>query len=227
MVAIWMGTSAFNMPSCIRPVSVRYCETSKSKLRHWRSPLALASIGTAPISVAMWVSCELRRRSPRSCSLELACRDRPEGKVPHVSTLCSESELFDTALENCRAQTGCIPDASDPRAPAPVRYACARDPSMVPPIQIPSIPLCESRSRLLQGIAVGAVASGRRRTAAIMTPSNYSCPACNAKLLKRQRGESAKPGEQAFCPHCMAQLPARDGPYTLGYELVEAPPRDR
>jgi hypothetical protein len=107
MVAIWMGTSAFNMPSCIRPVSVRYCETSKSKLRHWRSPLALASIGTAPISVAMWVSCELRRRSPRSCSLELACRDRPEGNVPHVSTLCSESELFDTALENCRAQTGC------------------------------------------------------------------------------------------------------------------------
>ena len=59
-----------------------------------------------------------------------------------------------------------------------------------------------------------------------MTPSNYSCPACNAKLLKRQRGEPAKPGEQAFCPHCMAQLTARDGPYTLGYELVEAPPRD-
>ena len=53
----------------------------------------------------MWVSCELRRRSPRSCSLELACHDRPEGKVPLVSTLCSESELFDTALENCRAQT--------------------------------------------------------------------------------------------------------------------------
>src|SRR5580693_4343137 len=22
-------------------------------------------------------------------------------------------------------------------------------------------------------------------------------------------------GAQAFCPHCMAQLPARDGPYTL------------
>ena len=58
-----------------------------------------------------------------------------------------------------------------------------------------------------------------------MTPSNYSCPACDAKLLKRQRSEPAKPGEQAFCPHCMAQLPARDGPYTLGYELVEAPPR--
>jgi len=36
----------------------------------------------------------------------------------------------------------------------------------------------------------------------------------------------AKLGEQAFCPHCMAQLTARDGPYTLGYELVEAPPRD-
>jgi hypothetical protein len=125
MVAIWMGTSAFNMPSCIRPVSVRYCETSKSKLRHWRSPLALASIGTAPISVAMWVSCELRRRSPRSCSLELACRDRPEGKVPHVSTLCSESELFDTALENCRAQTGHIPDASEPPCPS-ARAVCVR-----------------------------------------------------------------------------------------------------
>ena len=59
-----------------------------------------------------------------------------------------------------------------------------------------------------------------------MTRSNYSCPACDAKLLKRQRRKSAKPGEQAFCPHCMAQLPARDGPYTLGYELVEAPPSD-
>jgi hypothetical protein len=98
---------------------------------------------------------------------------------------------------------------------------------MVPLMQIPSIPLCESPSRLLPGIAIGAVASGWRRTAVIMTPSNYSCPACNAKLLKRQRGEPAKPGEQAFCPHCMAQLPARDGPYPLGYELVEAPLRDR
>jgi hypothetical protein len=61
---------------------------------------------------------------------------------------------------------------------------------------------------------------------ATVTLSNYSCPACSAKLLKRQRGEPAKPGEQAFCPHCMTQLSARDGPYTLGYELVEAPPRD-
>jgi hypothetical protein len=125
MVAISMGTSAFNMPSCIRPVPVRYCETSKSKLRHWRSPLALASVGTAPISVAMWVSCELRRRSPRSCSLELACHDRPEGKVPPVSTLCSESELFDTALENCRAQTESIPDASEPPCPS-ARAVCVR-----------------------------------------------------------------------------------------------------
>jgi hypothetical protein len=121
MVAISMGTSAFNMPSCIRPVPVRYCETSKSKLRHWRSPLALASVGTAAISVAMWVSCEHRRRPPRSCSLELACHDRPEGKVPHVSTLRSESELFDTALENCRAQTQSTADASEPPCPS----ACA------------------------------------------------------------------------------------------------------
>ena len=204
MVAVSMGTSAFNMPSCIRPVPVRYCETSKSKLRHWRSLLALASVGTAPISVAMWVSCELRRRSPRSCSLELACHGRPEGKVPHVSTLCSESELFDAALENCRAQTESIPDTSEPPCPS-ARAVCVR-----------------KRPQH----CTGAVASGWRGTAAIMTPSNYSCPACNAKLLKCQRGEPAKPGEQAFCPHCMAQLPARDGPYTLGYELVEAPPRD-
>jgi hypothetical protein len=60
-----------------------------------------------------------------------------------------------------------------------------------------------------------------------MTPSNYSCPPCDAKLLKRQRSEPAKPGGQALCPHCMARLPARDVPYTLGYELAEAPPRDR
>ena len=215
------------MPSCIRPVPVRYCETSKSKLRHWRSPLALASVGTAPISVAMWVSCELRRRPPRSCSLELACHDRPEGKVPHVSTLCSESELFDTALEIAGLKLNQRRTLPNPRAPAPVRYACVKDLSMVRPMQIPSIPPCDSRSRLLQGIAIGAVASGWRGTAAIMTPSNYSCPACNAKLLKRQRGEPAKPGEQAFCPHCMAQLPARDGPYTLGYELIETPSGDR
>ena len=164
---------------------------------------------------------------PGSAFDALVIHDRPKGKVPHVSTLCSESELFDTALENCRTQTELIADASEPRAPAPVWYACVKDLSMVRPMQIPSIPPCDSRSRLLQGIAIGAVASGWRGTAAIMTPSNYSCPACNAKLLKRQRGEPAKPGEQAFCPHCMAQLPARDGPYTLGYELVEAPPRDR
>jgi hypothetical protein len=160
MVAISMGSSAFNMPSCIRPVPVRYCETSKSKLRHWRSPLALPSVGTAPISVAMWVSCELRRRSPRSCSIDLACHDRPEGKVPLVSTLCSESELFDTALENCRAQTESKPDTSVPPCPS-ARAVCVRkDLSMVRPMQIPSIPPCESRSRLLQGIAIGAVASG-------------------------------------------------------------------
>ena len=55
--------------------------------------------------------------------------------------------------------------------------------------------------------------------------SNFLCSACNAKLLKRQRRETAKPGEQAFCPYCMAQLPARNGPYTLGYDLIEAPPR--
>jgi hypothetical protein len=212
------------MPSCVRPVPVRYCETSKSKLRHWRSPFALASVGTALISVAMWVSCELRRRPPRSCSLELACHDRPEGKVPHVSTLCSESELFDTALENCRAQTEFIPDASEPPCPS----ACAgkrpqHGPTNANSINSP-VRLAESSSA---GIAIGAVASGWRGTAAIMTPSNYSCPACNAKLLKRQRGVPAKPGEQAFCPHCMAQLPARDGPYTLGYELIETPSGDR
>ena len=109
-----MGTSAFNMPSCIRPVPVRYCETSKSKLRHWRSPLALASVGTAYLV-------NLGGVSPRSCSLELACPDWPEGKVPHVSTLCSESELFDTALENCRAQTESTADASEPPCPS----ACA------------------------------------------------------------------------------------------------------
>jgi hypothetical protein len=39
-----------------------------------------------------------------------------------------------------------------------------------------------------------------------VTRSNYSCPACNAKLLKRQLREPAKAGEQAFCPHCIAQL---------------------
>jgi hypothetical protein len=30
----------------------------------------------------------------------------------------------------------------------------------------------------------------------ILKASNYSCPACGAKLLKRQSGEPAKPGEQ-------------------------------
>ena len=75
---------------------------------------------------------------------------------------------------------------------------------------------------MMQALSVGGLAGQRT-----VTRSNYSCPACNAKLLKRQLREPAKAGEQAFCPHCMAQLPARDGPYTLGYELVEAPPRDR
>jgi hypothetical protein len=44
-----------------------------------------------------------------------------------------QSELFDTALENGRAQTQQMPGASQPQAPAPVRYACVRDPSVVTP----------------------------------------------------------------------------------------------
>jgi hypothetical protein len=54
---------------------------------------------------------------------------------------------------------------------------------------------------------------------------NFLCPGCSAKLSKRRRREAGKPGEQAFCPNCMTQLPARDGPCTLGYELIEAPSR--
>ena len=78
---------------------------------------------------------------------------------------------------------------------------------------------------------------GRRRRLYIGDFPDWSTQAAreHAKLIKReidqgidplavrnerQRPEPAKPGEQAFCPHCMAQLPARDGPYTLGYELA-------
>jgi hypothetical protein len=46
----------------------------------------------------------------------------------------TQSELFDTALENCRAQIQQMPGAPHPpKPPAPERYACVRDPSVVPP----------------------------------------------------------------------------------------------
>ena len=46
----------------------------------------------------------------------------------------TQSELFDTALENCQAQIQQMPGAPHPpKPPAPERYACVRDPSVVPP----------------------------------------------------------------------------------------------
>jgi hypothetical protein len=54
---------------------------------------------------------------------------------------------------------------------------------------------------------------------------NYECPHCTAKLLRRGRPEPPKAREQAFCPYCSRPLSPRDGANTLGYELVEPPPR--
>ena len=97
-----MGIGAFNMPGCIWLLPLRHCEAPKSKLTHTaRAPLALASVGM-PIFVAMWVHCALRPRAP--VRFDFACRDRPEGTVPLYPPPVP-GELFDTALENCWAQT--------------------------------------------------------------------------------------------------------------------------
>ena len=141
-------------------------------------------------------------------------------KLFHLFTISPESELFDTVLENCRLKLHQYRTSA--------RAVCVRKRPQHGPTDANSI---NSPVRVAESSSTGnSYRRGRfgwRGTAAIMTPSNYSCPACNAKLLKRQRGEPAKPGEQAFCPHCMAQLPARDGPYTLGYEFIEGPSGDR
>ena len=62
-----------------------------------------------PIFVAMWVPCALRPRAP--VRFDFACGDRPEGTVPLYPPPVP-SELFDTALENCWAQTQQVPGAS-------------------------------------------------------------------------------------------------------------------
>ncbi len=54
---------------------------------------------------------------------------------------------------------------------------------------------------------------------------NYTCQHCGAKLRQRMSVAVATGREQAFCPHCFRLLPARDGEHTLGYELIEPPPR--
>ena len=61
--------------------------------------------------------------------------------------------------------------------------------------------------------------------------SNFQCSNCGAKLLLKRRPEPKKRREEAFCPHCMVNLPPRDGKDTLQYTLVELPkhpkrPRD-
>ena len=54
--------------------------------------------------------------------------DRFVGSVESIP-----SELFDKALENCRAQTEKCRALPIPQAPASVRYACVRDPRVVTP----------------------------------------------------------------------------------------------
>ena len=54
---------------------------------------------------------------------------------------------------------------------------------------------------------------------------NYICGRCGAKLRQRMSVAIAKGREQAFCPHCFGALPPRDGQHTVGYELIEPPPK--
>ena len=51
--------------------------------------------------------------------------------------------------------------------------------------------------------------------------SNYQCDNCGALLLLKRLTAPPKQGEQAFCPHCMANLPPRHGGDALQYTLVE------
>src|SRR5690349_4669374 len=46
-----MGASDFNMPSCIRRLSLRHCKTSKFKLRHHRD---LTAFRVIPLWVFEW-----------------------------------------------------------------------------------------------------------------------------------------------------------------------------
>jgi hypothetical protein len=69
-----------------------------------------------------------------SRALSLPCRDEPGGKSYSTYSPSIQSELFDTALENCRAQTQQMPGASQPPSPPrPCGMPCVRDPSVVPP----------------------------------------------------------------------------------------------
>ena len=53
---------------------------------------------------------------------------KPERELSHFST-AAQSELFDTDSENDPAQIKDVGRFQAPRSPAPVRYACVRDPS--------------------------------------------------------------------------------------------------
>jgi hypothetical protein len=53
--------------------------------------------------------------------------------------------------------------------------------------------------------------------------SNFECTNCHAKLLLKRQTEPKRRREEAFCPHCMVNLPPRQGRDLLLYTLVEPP----
>jgi DNA-directed RNA polymerase subunit RPC12/RpoP len=68
--------------------------------------------------------------------------------------------------------------------------------------------------------------TGKGTRAVLMRPEwNYVCDHCGAKLRQRMSVATAKGREQAYCPHCFGNLPPRQGKHTLGYELIEPPPK--
>jgi hypothetical protein len=124
--------------SCIRLILLRHCETPKSKLRNCQGPLALASLSTAPMQCGYLVSLGAARLFALSCLPRAAWRESYPCYPPSI-----QSELFDTALENCRAQTQKMPGAPSPQARAR-GYACVRDPSVITPAGVFFMVSCRS-----------------------------------------------------------------------------------
>lgn len=69
------------------------------------------------------------------------------------------------------------------------------------------------------------ILGGSRKQSSMGPELNYVCPHCRSKLRQRMSVAEAKGREQAFCPYCFEPLPARSGEHTLGYELIEPPPK--
>jgi hypothetical protein len=163
-----MGIGAFNMPSCIRLLPLRHCETPKSKLTHRQRPLALS----------------LRRRGAYFCcnggtlctvdpaclfALTLPAATGLKAQFPLIHRRCRVScliqpwKIVGLKLNKCRA----LPI---PQAPAPVRYETQLGPHQLGSFSSCRMPIASSSGSKPDGRKMTASAAALRTSDGIFAP---------------------------------------------------------